>query len=159
MKKRLYLFLGALLLSACDDNNFQEINQQLSRQIVGKWSNNVLKLEMKSYKNSDSVTIFETNETDWESKMKIRPIITTFKQNGTYNVVHKNLNDSIVYYLAGKWMVIGDSLHMMDTFPEINPVYKYKIKFSNKSLEYFGMEDCDGDGKKDDLYYSKQVKL
>jgi hypothetical protein len=148
-----------LLFTACNDTNYSEVNQELSRQLVGKWSNNQLKLEMKSYKNSDSVSIFETNETDWESKMKMRPIMTTFKRNGTYTTVHKNLNDSLIYSLAGKWMILGDSLHMMDTFPEINPVYKYKLKFNANTLEYFGMEDCDGDGKSDDLYYSKQVKL
>jgi hypothetical protein len=49
-------------------------------------------------------------------------------------------------------MIVGDSLHMMDTFPQVGVVYKYKLKLEGKTATLTGHEDCDRDGKQDDIY-------
>lgn len=160
MNHRIFVLFISVLLGACSANDLPEVNQELSRKLVGNWSNSVMKLDMKTYKNADSATSFETNSENWEEKMKIRPIVTSFKTDGTYNSLHKNLRDSVIYNPAGKWMIVADSLHMMDTFPAVGPVYRYKLKFkANNTIELTGQEDCDGDGKADDFYFSRQVRL
>lgn len=97
-------------------------------------------------------------EHNWETAMKAKPIRTFFKADGTYNSEHRNLNDSIVYNPAGKWSIVGDSLFMMDTFPQEGLSYKYKIKIDGNIAEFRGVEDFDSDGNKDDEYYGSQRK-
>ncbi len=125
---------------------------------MGEWRNVDLKIEMKSYKNSDSSKTLEVKESNWELMMNIRPIRTFFKANRRYNSEHINLNDSVIYNPAGRWIIIGDTLHMWDTFPKEGLTYKYKLNFKQNLVEFYSVEDCDGDGKADDLYYGTQRK-
>jgi len=135
---------------------------ETSNLLVGTWYNTYMKIEMNTYKGKDTLNVLEVNESNWEQKMGIKPIITYFKENGTYNSEHRDLKDSIVYNPAGKWEIVGDSLLMTDTFPQVGLKYKYKLLISkrgnNTMAEFWGIEDFDQDGKKDDFYYGKQNK-
>lgn len=133
-------------------------NKELSERLLGEWRNSSLKIEMKTYKNKDTSFTFEVNENNWEAKMNIKPIRTIFRANRTYNSEHYALNDSLIYNPAGKWLILGDTLHMWDTFPNIDHTYKYKVNFKDDLVKFTGIEDCDGDGKEDDLYTGTQKK-
>lgn len=131
--------------------------------LTGTWQNTYMKIEMNSYKGKDTLSTLEVDESNWEKKMGIKPIITFFKANGTYSSEHRNLQDSIVYNPAGKWEIVGDTLYMRDTFPEAGLNYKYKLSISKQgdkvTAEFWGIEDFDQDGKKDDAYYGRQKKI
>ena len=156
MKKFL---LPALLFlcCACEEPVVEEYSP-LAKNLVGEWRNIHLKLDMQTFRNSDSNYVFEVSEQDWEKKMNIRPIRTFYREDGTYNSLHLNLRDSVVYNPAGTWKVVGDSLFMQDTFPVRAEVYRYKLRITNKLAEFTGVEDGDRDGKKDDLYFGRQWK-
>lgn len=145
------------LFTACS-NDAPQINQELSAKLVGEWRSVELKIDMPSYKNSDSLVVFNVKENNWESRFNIRPIRTFYKPDGTYFSHHFNLKDSLIFSPAGKWMIVGDSLHMIDTFPQRGEVYRYKIIFKNNCMELLSLEDCDKDGKADDKYYGKQQR-
>ncbi len=150
-----FLILCTIFISCGEDAIIQE-NTALEKQLIGEWCNVSMKLTMNSFKNRDTVKTFEVAEGTWEKKMNIRPIITTFRSDGTYNSAHSNLKDSVFYNPAGRWAILGDTLIMRDTFPEPGLSYRYKITFNKDVVEFEGIEDCDRDGKADDNYYGKQ---
>ena len=113
---------------------------------------------MPTYKNSDTSKTLEVDEQSWEQRLNGRTISTFFRQDGTYNSIHRDLKDSIVYNPAGLWRVAGDSLFMTDTFPQRGLTYKYKFAIENNIAEFWGIEDFDQDGKEDDQYYGRQRK-
>ena len=145
----LILSLYFVLLSCSDDT---------SSKLVGAWEIDQLKIQMNSFKNSDSSKTIEATGKNWEEKNKVRNIRTFYNADGTYHSVHKTLKDSIFYDPAGTWKIENDTLTIQDTIPK-RVTYKFKIKMSESFVEYWGVEDFDGDGKVDDDYYSKQVKV
>lgn len=157
--KYIILLLTVIGFWSCMSSNE---SGKIALPIAGVWLNTYMKVEMKTYKGTDSTKIMEVNEESWENTMGIRPIETHFNENGTYNSIHRNLHDSIIYNPAGKWFVKGDSLFMNDTFPEKGIGYKYRFVITTKDnetvVEFWGHEDFDQDGRKDDLYYGRQRK-
>jgi hypothetical protein len=149
MKIFLFLSLTCLFFSCADEKQ---------SDLVGVWQIDELKIHMPSFKNSDSANNFIVTGKDWEAKTQTRNIQTHYNSDGTYHSVHKNLKDSIVYDPAGTWKIENDTLIIQDTIPK-RVTYKFKIKMSESFVEFWGVEDFDGDGKVDDEYYSKQVKI
>jgi hypothetical protein len=131
----------------------------LPQQLHGQWRNIYMKLEMDSYKGTDSLKVLEVDERSWESVMKIRPIRTYFWYDGTYNSAHYDLHDSLFYNPAGRWKLVGDSITMVDTFPKPGLTYRYKVALKGDILEFTGKEDLDGDGSADDHYYGTQRRF
>jgi hypothetical protein len=156
--KNYFLILTGAILCCCTDRQENEAASPAVRpeQLHGQWRNVYMKLEMRTYKNADSTRMLEVNENNWEQVMKIKPIRTFFWYDGTYNSEHRDLRDSIFYNPAGKWTLRADTLEMTDTFPKAGLRYKYRITVNGNMAEFSGVEDLDGDGKKDDLYYGTQ---
>lgn len=159
MKYSLVL-LSVLGLLSCSNSNK---NKEGPVPLIGVWFNTYMKVEMQTYKGTDSTKIMEVTDENWEKMMGIKTIETHFRENGTYNSIHRNLKDSIIYNPAGSWNIKGDSLFMKDTFPEKGLSYKYKFVITTKVnqtfAEFWGIEDFDQDGKKDDFYYGRQSKI
>lgn len=151
---KILLFIIPVLVS-CEAEEISE-NKELEKQLVGEWRNVSLKIKMNTFKNRDTFRIFEVNENNWEAKMRIQPIRTFYRADGTYNSEHRNLKDSLIYNPAGRWAIQGDTIIMMDTFPERALSYRYKIVIKNNIAEFTGLEDCDRDGNADDDYYGTQ---
>lgn len=160
---RIILLVISLFFISCA---VKENSENLSDQLTGEWRNISMKVEMQTINNTDSASTLEVTEANWEQVLKIRTIQTFFKADGTYNSVHTNLNDSVIYNPAGKWSVTGDSIIMTDTFPQAGISYKYRLSIREQNTngkqellaEFWGVEDFDQDGKKDDSYYGVQRK-
>jgi hypothetical protein len=150
MKTIPYSILFLILASSCSDSK----NQQL----IGTWEIKELKIKLNSFQNRDTVMVIEATAENWEQKMKTRNIQTTYNLDGSYHSLHRNLNDSITYDPAGTWTIHNDTLTIQDTIPK-RVIYTFKIKASTDSIEYWGIEDFDQDGKIDDEYYSKQQRV
>jgi hypothetical protein len=155
--KYLFGFIIVLFLLSCSDQEHHK--KVFPEQLTGQWRNVYLRIELNSYKNSDSNHVLEVTEKNWERQMGIRPVRTYYWSDGTYNSEHLNLDDSVFYNPAGHWKLVGDSLYMNDTFPSRDARYAYRVVLNGDIAEFTGMEDCDNDGKKDDLYYGTQRKF
>jgi hypothetical protein len=153
---KIWLFLIPVLVS-CEAEEIPE-NKELEKQMIGEWRNVALKIKMNTFGNKDTFRILEVDEKNWEARMKIQPIRTFYRADGTYNAEHRNLKDSLIYNPAGRWAILDDTIIMMDTFPERALAYRYKIVIKNNMAEFTGVEDCDRDGKADDDYYGLHRK-
>lgn len=130
-------------------------NKEMEKLMLGEWYSHDLKINMNSFKNKDTVRVFEVNESEWERKMNIRPIKTVYFENGTYISEHRNLRDSVIFRPAGKWNIAGTIISIQDTFPELGPQYSYTLSLKNNMAEFLGLEDCDNDGTADDDYFGR----
>lgn len=155
IKTLIYPIVFSILIS-CNNEEKKERNGELTSRMVGDWRSVSMKLNMNSFRNSDSARVFEVTEENWESKMNIRPIRTIFRADGSYNTEHWNLADSLIYNPAGRWAVYGDSILMTDTFPSIGQAYRYKLVLKDSLVEFYGREDLDRDGLNDDDYFGIQ---
>lgn len=155
MKTPSIIIVGILILS---ELGLFSCSQSTSKAIIGTWQIAHLKITMPSYKNSDSTQNMEVLGKDWESKMKAKNIQTTYAADGTYHSLHRNLQGKTTYDPAGTWKIIQDTLIIQDTIPK-RITYKFRFKIKKNQIEYWGIEDFDLDGKVDDQYYSRQVKL
>lgn len=155
LKHILYLTSFVFFIS-CNTEKKQAENKELTSRIIGEWRSVYMKLNMNSFRNSDSLKVFEVSENSWEEKMNIKPIRTIFRKNGTYNSEHWNLSDSLIYNPAGRWVIYGDTILMTDTFPSIAEAYRYKVVFKDSLVEFYGKEDLDHDGLNDDDYFGIQ---
>lgn len=156
--KDTFLIVFFLSVTSCEQQKDAEQNKELSDRVVGEWHNLSLKIRMNTLNNTDSTRVFEVDERNWEQKMGIRPIRTIYRPDGSYNSEHRNLKDSIIYNPAGRWIILGDTIIMTDTFPERGPAYKYHVRIKGDIAEFTGIEDCDRDGKNDDHYFGVQRK-
>jgi len=145
-------------LFSCEEGKKKEENEELGSLMIGEWRSVSMKLNMNTFRNSDSLKVFEVNEENWENKMNIKPIRTIFRKDGTYNAEHWNLSDSLIYSPAGRWKIYGDTILMTDTFPSIGQAFRYKIVFKDSLVEFYGKEDLDRDGFNDDDYFGVQKR-
>ncbi len=147
MKFYFKLCFFVFLLSACR-----------SYKLTGTWEIDELTIKLNSQNNSNDTLIISANRANWETKMVSRNIQTTYSNDGKYHSLHRNLRDSVTYDPHGYYQIKGDSLYITDTFPQ-KKNYIFRMKLNKNQVEFFGLADFDGDGKVDDEYYSKQVKI
>ena len=124
----------------------------------GKWNNLYLNVKVDSKKNTAEQEELIVTREEWESKLKIKPIRTFFREDSTWNSAHYNLNDSLVYNPSGKWWVQGDSIVMLQTFPSPDTTL-YFLTLKSDTASFESLLDWDGDGKKDDRYLGRQLKV
>ena len=75
-----YSILILFLVLACNDDNKQASEQKpgLSDELTGEWRNTYLKVTMFTHNNTDTSSVLEVTEDNWEEKLKSRTIQTNF---------------------------------------------------------------------------------
>jgi hypothetical protein len=63
-----------------------------------------------------------------------------------------------VYNPSGKWWIENDRLVMLQNFPSPDTT-SYVLIMKNDTASFEGMVDWDMDGKKDDVYFGRQIKV
>ena len=166
MKRLLVLLSLISLLTACGGKNDKketsnedvkkEVKKNssvdLKNEIIGKWRNSNIKVTMKTDK-GDSV--LEANSKTWQDVMKIKPIVTTFKKNGSFKSVYQNLENEVIMTREGTWKIENDSLYMTQD----DVTTSYQVKMKGRIAFFKGMLDWDQDGENDDLYFGRQAKI
>ena len=147
MKKIIILFIT---VSICSCNNQRELRRE---QIIGKWTNISLLVTMKKLDGQDS--ILEANEHNWEQVLKIKPIISTFDEEGSFASEYSNLKGEIIREVQGKWDVRNDSLIIWTD--GVETAYHFTIK--GNRVKFRSQLDWDGDGESDDYYDAIQVRI
>lgn len=122
----------------------------LKMDMLGEWRNLAMKVEI----NNEADSVLDVPEGKWEDVLKIKPIRTTFKEDGTYTSEYRDLDDVVIMTRTGTWSVKGDTL----TMGEEGSTYSYVTKVSGNTAEFKGYIDWDEDGDADDLYWGKQQK-
>jgi hypothetical protein len=148
---KLLTFLLATLLFACNDAGKEN-------QLIGEWNNLSMRIETNSKNNSDANEVFEVDQAHWEEKLKIKPIRTVFEPDSIWSSSYYNLQDSLFRKSAGKWWIEDSKLTMLQLTPSVDTTV-YTFRISSDTVSFEGMLDWDSDGKKDDRYFGKQVKV
>lgn len=148
---KLLIFLLATFVFACNDAGKEN-------QLTGEWSNLSMRIETYSKNNSDSNEVFEVDRAHWEEKLKIKPIRTSFRSDSTWSSSYYNLQDSLVRSTSGKWWTEGSKLTMLQLVPSVDSTV-YTLRISNDTASFEGLLDWDSDGKEDDKYFGKQIKV
>ncbi len=123
-----------------------------SEKMLGQWYNESLKVIYDAQHGGDST--YNVPAGQWEERLQIRPIQTTYKSDGTYNSKYWNLQDSLIREVAGEWEVIGDTLYLTEGGVRSG----YLLEFDGDRATFTAMYDWDGDGERDDLYSGVQIK-
>ena len=151
--------LTSIFIVACQgSDNSKNENIVESKTLTGEWNNLSIKIDIHSKNNSDSNEVFEVNRPEWEEKLKIKPIRTFFRADSTWNSAHYNLKDSLVYNPSGKWWLEKDKLVMLQNFPSPD-TSTYSLLLQKDTASFETMLDWDMDGKKDDKYFGRQIKV
>ena len=100
----------------------------------------------------------EADSSNWEAKLKIKPIRTHFIEDGAYYSDYRNLKDSTVRRPTGAWSLKGDSLTMTQLTPD-KSVLKLQLKINNDQATFHGFIDFDGEGVTNDEYFGVQKKF
>lgn len=153
-----YLFVFVILLACNEAQDNKAAKESNSQQLIGEWNNLSIKIDIRSKNDSDSNEVFEVNRPEWEERLKIKPIRTFFREDSTWNSAHYNLKDSLVYNPTGKWWIENDKLTMLQQFPSPDTTI-YLLKLEKDTASFEALLDWDMDGKKDDTYFGKQLKV
>jgi hypothetical protein len=159
MKQVLFISAIALIcsLQACKEDKKSNSDKQ-NASLAGVWDNLYVRIETKTRNNTDSSEVFEVSGAEWQTKAKVKVIRTSLNADSTWNSAHYNLSDSIAYNPSGKWWVVGDSLvfHQLLPTQETNT---YKFTLNGDTVIFESSLDWDQDGKKDDHYFGRQVRI
>lgn len=123
--------------------------------LIGKWSNLDLKVLVNHASSEDSAYTFVVPPGEWEQILNIKPILTEFKSDGTYSSEYRSLQDSVIRETDGTWDMIADTLILI----EEGTATRYHFKIEGSEVIFKGWLDWDQDGKLDDLYSGRQVKV
>lgn len=156
------LFIGLIIVTAAcqstKESRYEGQNDLLKKALTGEWRNTYLKVTMNSFKGrADSVYILEADSSNWEDVLKLKPIRTFFKADGTYHSDHYAVSNALLFSASGKWTFSGDTLVMTQTRPNA-AVFRLKTTIKDNTATFSGMLDFDEDGQRDDLYFGKQQK-
>jgi hypothetical protein len=108
---------------------------------------------MKQLEMQDSV--LEAKEGEWEKVLKMKPILTEFRADGTFTSEYTDLNEKLIKKDIGKWVIRNDSLVVISDGKE--SVYHFVI--ANDRVHFKAKLDWDGDGENDDVYDAIQVRV
>jgi hypothetical protein len=129
-----------------------------SNELIGEWNNLSIRINIQSKNNLDSSEVFEVTRPEWEERLRIKPIRTFFRSDSTWNSAHYNLKDSLVYNPSGKWWIKENKLVMLQDFPSPDTTsYTFLLKKDTALFE--SLLDWDMDGRKDDFYSGRQIKV
>ena len=158
MNKILTGLAAAIFFVACQSDSNKQENMIESKDLIGEWNNLSIRINIQSKNNSDTNEVFEVNRPEWEEKLKIRPIRSFFRTDSTWNSAHYNLKDSLVYNPSGKWWIKENKLVMLQEFPSPDTTI-YTVVLNKDTASFESLLDWDMDGRKDDLYSGRQIKV
>jgi hypothetical protein len=151
--------LTTLFCVACQDSERIENEKVIDPgELIGEWNNLSIRINIQSKNNLDTSEVFEVSRSEWEERLRIKPIRTFFRADSSWNSAHYNLKDSLVYNPSGKWWITENKLVMLQEFPSPDTT-RYTMILKKDTVSFESLLDWDMDGKKDDLYFGRQIKV
>lgn len=159
MKKAIYVFAVCVTLIGCNQskNEKETVTDKQpqtisSDDLIGSWKNISMKVTMKL---EDRDSILNVPKGKWQEILKIKPIVTQFKKNGTYISTYRSLDGQIFMTTNGSWELNGNKLKMVSEQKK----YTYTVSIKEDVATFKGKVDWDEDGQVDDIYIGKQRKI
>lgn len=143
-RSMLIIMLG-FLIASCSN-----INEEY---LVGEWYNESIRVDIDAL-DGEADSIFSVPAGSWEEVLQIKPISTTFRQDGTYLSVYYNLDGSVLQESSGVWKMKRDSLYLTQEGQTTGYLFQWQ---QGKGL-FEGYLDWDTDGHEDDFYSGVQIK-
>lgn len=135
------------------DHNYGDV---IENEIVGKWKNGTVDVDLSTYNNTDTSFHISVNESNWKIVMNINPIITSIREDGSFVTEYRDTLNNVFHTNRGIWYIDGDSLFLED---EKGKLFPYKILLKGNEMEMETMVDYDEDGKKDDFYIGSYKRI
>ncbi len=142
----------ALLLSICLALFSCESNIKKD-QLLGQWYNESLTVKIGALDGTVD-SLFSVPAGQWEAVLGIKPILTTYTEDGKFNSDYISLEGEVLQSKTGKWELKGDSLFLT----EDGQTTAYFFDWREGKAGFIGYLDWDNDGHPDDLYEGIQVK-
>lgn len=153
------LVAGALL-AGCSSSNIILVpgsSRPLDKRFIGEWRNESMRVECATYRGSDSTFVIDVPAGQWEAKMRMQPIRTTYATDGNYVSEYRTLTDSVFIRRQGTWTANGKRLILRETSPDTRE-YVNDYTINGKRASFTSTLDFDSDGKSDDRYQGVQRK-
>ncbi|HDR88512.1 MAG TPA: DUF5004 domain-containing protein [Bacteroidetes bacterium] len=161
-KMTVFCCIFSLFLASCGSKSEETHHHALifssESNLIGEWEQVKLQVELDHAAKEDQGRILQVDRENWEEKMQARPARLIFKDDHTYVIEIKNLNDSVVKTRKGHWELTGDSLFMDQTHPDWAS-FSYRIELKPGEARLDGKLDWDGDGKANEKYICVQRRI
>ena len=136
----------AIVVASCSSYDYEE-------KLLGEWYNESLRVDIDAL-DGQTDSVFFVPAGSWEEILQIKPILTTYKSDGTYESVYTRLDGSLLQRASGQWSMRGDSLYL--TSQGLTTGYHFEWQEGKGLFE--GYLDWDTDGHPDDFYSGVQIK-
>lgn len=144
----LFLFFGIFLMACNNDKNLDVF-------MVDSWQTTYLKIEMPTYKKSDSLEIYE-DKFDKKTSLFAQ---STYHADGTFSAWFINQKGEKIANSSGKWHTQGDSLNVHFFYNGKQMEIQYKITKTSEGFIGNSTYDWDEDGDLDDLLTMKTKRI
>ncbi|HEY9116413.1 MAG TPA: hypothetical protein VIN11_01230, partial [Roseivirga sp.] len=94
----------AIVVASCSSYDYEE-------KLLGEWYNESLRVDIDAL-DGQTDSVFLVPAGSWEQILQIKPILTTYKSDGTYESVYTRLDGSLLQKASGQWSMRGDSLYL-----------------------------------------------
>lgn len=147
MKQSLTLLIISTFLYAC--------TPAMENQLIGTWENTTLNVQTNTAQGRDTTVYLSIEDGQWEKTLNIKPIITTYLDDGSFKSAYFGLDGEPVGTEEGTWRIRNDSLVLKSGgYDNV-----YKVTFEGNQARFVSYLDWDQDGAPDDLYDGWQKKV
>jgi len=151
MKIRSFLWIvlfGMLFVSCSEEKSLEEY-------MIDSWETTYLKIEMPTYKKSDSLFVFE----DTFQNNPPRRAQSKYNKDGTFSAWFVNLKGEKKGESTGKWNVKNDSLFIEFFYGGRDVKVSYQIEKTTEGFQGTSKYDWDVDGEFDDQLIMKTKRI
>ena len=147
-KSFLIAFFGILIVSCSQEKSTKEY-------MIDSWETTYLKIDMETYKKSDSTFVFED---DFKNNPP-RRAQSTYKKDGTFSAWYINQKGEKQGESIGKWDVKNDSLFIEYFYAGRDVKVFYHIEKTAEGFTGKSKFDWDEDGDFDDVLIMKTKRI
>lgn len=151
MKKIAFILLFGIVFVSCNQE------KALQEYMTKSWQTDYIKIEMPTYRSSDSTYVFED---DFKNNPP-RIAQSQYKSDGTFVAWYLDPSGNRLGDAPGTWKIKGDSLMIEYEYNGRVSKVSYHIKKTEEGFEGTSKYDWDEDGENDDLLImkTKQIEL
>jgi len=142
------MLFGMLFMSCSSEKSTKEY-------MINSWETTHVKIEMPTYKKSDSTFVFED---DFKNNPP-RRARSKYLNDETFTAWYVNQKEEKQGETKGKWNVVKDSLFIEYSYGGKNVKVGYHIKKTDEGFIGVSSYDWDADGEFDDLLIMKTKRL
>lgn len=156
------LLLASTYIIGCQ--NYQEetdnilAKNTLAQDMAGVWSTEVLHVEVHTWMDTEKDSTFSIPQSDFNEAFGFARNKGVYKLDGTFEEYFISSVDTVLSKVSGNWDAKDDTVYVQQMNPNISENH-YHFELKGDTGYFTGYLDWDRDGKKDDFFISKSVKV